>query len=78
MENRGALTAIKGGGSQHPNTEPSFSLRTLNWHYILYSNGNEELYNHKKDPFEWNNLALDKSYESKKRELKSELLKMTK
>lgn len=78
LEGRGVLTAITGGDSRNSLSEPSFSLRTRNWRYILYSNGKEELYYHVKDPFEWNNLALDKLYESKKRELKRELLKMIK
>jgi arylsulfatase A-like enzyme len=33
------------------------SLRTKYWHYIRYGDGSEELYDHRKDPNEWNNLA---------------------
>ena len=34
----------------------SYSLSEENWRYIKYANGEEELYNIKKDPFEWDNL----------------------
>jgi hypothetical protein len=27
------------------------------WRYIHYNDGSEELYNHKTDPNEWNNIA---------------------
>jgi arylsulfatase A-like enzyme len=33
------------------------AIRTKNWRYISYSNGDEELYNHKSDPDEFYNLA---------------------
>ena len=33
------------------------TLRTERWRYIRYSDGTEELYDHKQDPNEWNNLA---------------------
>lgn len=33
------------------------TLRTDNWRYTMYSDGSEELYDHKVDPNEWNNLA---------------------
>ena len=36
------------------------SVRSKQYRYIRYSNGSEELYNHKKDDFEWHNLAEDK------------------
>ncbi|MBD0825184.1 sulfatase [Aestuariibaculum marinum] len=35
----------------------SIGVRTDNWRYIRYFDGSEELYNHKKDPNEWHNLA---------------------
>ena len=35
----------------------SIGIRTDNWRYIRYHDGSEELYNHKKDPSEWKNLA---------------------
>ncbi len=33
------------------------SVRTERWRYIRYYDGTEELYDHHKDPHEWNNLA---------------------
>jgi len=33
------------------------SVRTERWRYIRYANGGEELYDHRKDPYEWTNLA---------------------
>jgi arylsulfatase A-like enzyme len=35
----------------------SFGLSTDRWRYIRYSNGDEELYDIEKDPYEWTNLA---------------------
>jgi choline-sulfatase len=37
--------------------EKGFSVRTERWRCIWYYNGSEELYDHDKDPMEWNNLA---------------------
>jgi arylsulfatase A-like enzyme len=33
------------------------SVRSRDWRYIRYGDGSEELYNHREDPYEWNNLA---------------------
>jgi arylsulfatase A-like enzyme len=33
------------------------SVRTAEWRLIRYSDGSEELYDHRVDPFEWHNLA---------------------
>ena len=38
------------------------TVRTERWRYIRYSNGQEELYDHKKDQYEWTNLANDPAY----------------
>ena len=40
----------------------SYGLSEENWRYIKYANGEEELYNIKKDPFEWDNLASFPKY----------------
>ncbi|MEP0212421.1 MAG: sulfatase [Cellulophaga sp.] len=40
------------------------SLRNNNYRYTVYSDGFEELYNHKKDPNEWTNIAKDKASKS--------------
>jgi arylsulfatase A-like enzyme len=38
------------------------AIRTERWRYIRYADGGEELYDHTKDPYEWTNLARDKSH----------------
>lgn len=38
------------------------SVRTERWRYIRYSNGEQELYDHDKDEYEWTNLANDPAY----------------
>jgi arylsulfatase A-like enzyme len=37
------------------------AVRTERWRYIRYAGGDEELYDHQLDPFEWTNLAQPKS-----------------
>ncbi|OUT58611.1 MAG: hypothetical protein CBB71_12900 [Rhodopirellula sp. TMED11] len=39
------------------------AVRTDHWRYIHYANGDEELYDHRIDPNEWNNLAADPSFQ---------------
>ncbi len=55
----GALTVVGNYGINIPTEKQNFSYRTKNWRYIKYSNGQEELYNHQIDPYEWNNVASD-------------------
>ena len=45
------------------------SLRTEDWRYTRYADGTEELYDHRSDPYEWTNLAGDKSSAAQKQEL---------
>jgi arylsulfatase A-like enzyme len=45
------------------------AARSERWRYIRYETGDEELYDHEKDPNEWNNLAGDPQYADLKREL---------
>ena len=37
----------------------NFAIRSEHFRYIRYLEGSEELYDHRKDPHEWNNLADD-------------------
>jgi len=39
------------------------------WHYILYHDAREELYDHDRNPNEWSNLASFPKYSSVKTEL---------
>ncbi len=45
------------------------AVRDENWRYIRYANGDEELYDEVKDPYEWKNLASLPEHASKKAEL---------
>ena len=38
------------------------AIRSNRWRYIRYSDGAEELYDHRKDPWEHTNLASDRQY----------------
>ena len=45
------------------------AVRTERWRYIRYAGGDEELYDHQRDPQEWKNLASDPQFASLKRDL---------
>ena len=45
-----------------PFEQQHFSIRTSQYRYIYYRNGEEELYDHNTDPNEWNNLVNSPSY----------------
>jgi len=66
----GALTMIYNGPESLNNPyQQHWALRTLRWRYIRYSGGDEELYDHDKDPHEWNNLASQPEYAEIKKSL---------
>lgn len=44
------------------------AVRSVQWRYIRYADGSEELYDLKADPNEWTNLANDARYDAVKRE----------
>ncbi|WP_440876125.1 sulfatase [Thalassotalea sp. PLHSN55] len=54
-------------------TQQNYSYRTKNWRYIRYSDGQEELYNHKNDPYEWHNVAANIENRKVKAKLLSEV-----
>ena len=56
--------------------DQNYSYRTRDWRYIRYRNGMEELYDHTKDPYEWDNLAQIEHYNDKKIELRQKVLGM--
>jgi iduronate 2-sulfatase len=58
-----ALTMVHSNASFNPpgvGDDPRYehySLRSEHFRYIRYSDGSEELYDHRVDPFEWNNVV---------------------
>lgn len=70
-----AFMAIK---DEAPFTEevipPHFSVVSSRYRYTLCFNGEEELYDHEKDPNEWVNLAGKSKYSSIQKGLKQQLL----
>lgn len=69
----GALTLIGNYGKTISTEKQNFSYRTERYRYILYGNGKEELYDHKKDPYEWHNVAEVKNNKNIKKLLHSEM-----
>ncbi|EMI41327.1 sulfatase [Rhodopirellula sp. SWK7] len=55
----------------------NYTLRTKNWRYTRYFDGTEELYDHRKDPQEWTNLASNPEYAEMKRDLARKWLPKT-
>jgi arylsulfatase A-like enzyme len=49
------------------------AVRTARWRYIRYANGDEELYDHDVDEYEWTNLARDERFAGVKQELAKRL-----
>ncbi len=72
----GALTAIATDVVAYELAAQTFAYRTIDYRFILYPNGQEELYDLKNDPNEWMNLASNEKYAEKKTELREQILKM--
>jgi len=70
---RGALTIVGNYGLEVATDKQNFSYRTKRWRYIRYGDGQEELYDHTKDPNEWENLAGDRGFSRTKNRLKEEI-----
>jgi len=51
----------------------NYSIGSDRWRLIRYSDGSEELYDHRSDPHEWHNLAGDARYEHVRRSLEKQL-----
>ena len=54
-----------------------YSLRTRDFRYVWYNTGEEELYDHRNDPYEWDNLADEPAYQVVRKRLKTKLDAMT-
>ncbi|SDW29838.1 Arylsulfatase A [Lutibacter oricola] len=54
------------------------TLRDENYRYIVYTDGFEELYNEKKDPMEWNNIAKDPKNKEILKKFRKELKELVK
>ncbi len=57
-----ASTVSVGKNLPAPASEQHFSIRTEHFRYIRCRNGEEELYNHQKDPHEWVNVVAHSEY----------------
>ena len=70
-----ALTVVYAGPSyKNDPTKQHYAIRSQRYRYILYNNGLEELYDHKKDNYEWHNLANRKR--KKLKEMRQRLQQM--
>ena len=56
--------------------QSDYSLRTEQWRYIRYANGEEELYDHHTDAKEWHNLANKPEYAELKAQLYAQILSL--
>jgi arylsulfatase A-like enzyme len=72
-----ALTVIASWRSQLPEQQ-HLSVRGKRYRYIKYANGNEELYDHKKDPYESHNLANIPKYSAEKQKQFKRVIKPVK
>jgi arylsulfatase A-like enzyme len=48
----------------------NYGVRSDRYRYIVYADGTEELYDHKKDKWEWSNLAKDPEYAEVKAQMR--------
>ena len=74
----GALSVIATDVVDYELASQTFSFRTLDYRYIMYPNGQEELYDLNIDPYEWHNLAGELNYEQKKQKLQELVVGMIK
>lgn len=58
---------------RHDPDQQHWTLRSERWRYIRYSNGSEELYDHDRDPYEWENLAANPEFAPVLQKMRSRL-----
>jgi iduronate 2-sulfatase len=78
-----AVTALASGAelalnNPGPPEEQHYSIRSERYRYIMCRNGDEELYDHLVDPFEWYNLAGKEQYAPVIQKLRAEFLQLFK
>jgi arylsulfatase A-like enzyme len=76
-----ALTAVASGAKLEtnepgPRDQQHYSVRGERFRYIICRNGDEELYDHLVDPYEWHNLASNKAFDHIKQELRAEFSRL--
>jgi arylsulfatase A-like enzyme len=49
------------------------SIRQGTWRYTRYRDGSEELYDHMRDPYEWNNLAKASQFKEMAQQFRSQI-----
>jgi hypothetical protein len=49
-------------------------VRSAGYRYTVCGNGEEELYDHAADPWEWHNLAGDAEHEQARRTLREQMM----
>ncbi|MCL7752987.1 sulfatase [Polaribacter sp. Z022] len=69
-----ALSVVRGFFKNSEIDKQNYSVRSKRYRYILYTSGKEELYDHKKDPHEWTNLAKNKKYSKIKKDMRSKMM----
>jgi iduronate 2-sulfatase len=62
-----AVTALASNARLEPNQpappqDQHYSIRSERYRYVICRNGDDELYDHLSDPFEWYNLADKEQY----------------
>lgn len=70
----GALLMLGVGLNKTDAPKQTYSYRTKEWKYILYMDGSEELYHNSVDLYEWENLADNEKFVTKKEELNQEMM----
>jgi len=68
---------VKNAGDVSNAEDHHATIRDKRFRYILCINGEEELYDHQNDPFEWHNLADNSEFQNVKNEMKNKLIGFT-